>query len=275
VTTFAELLDLGPLGDDRFDAPIPDYVSRPNLFGGQVAAQALRAAAMTVDDALRPSSLHAYFVTSGGRDQKLVMEVERVRDGRSFAYRNVEATQEGRVVFTLSTALHRPEDGPVRSRPMPSAAHPDDLPHEETGYGFPDLPMEIRTIGHPTGEGQGDVTLWFRSTEPREGATPSDVACLLAFVADMRTGFAAAAGLGDFEAGMMTSLDHSIWFHRLDIDPGGWLLVHIEPLSNADARGLVLGTIHDEHGTHAASFTQEVLVRRREEGRPFRGPKAP
>lgn len=266
MSSIVEFLDLRPLGDDRYDAPIPDYLQRPNLFGGQVASQALRAAAVTADEGLVPSSMHAYFVTSGSREQPLVMEVERVRDGRSFAYRNVEATQQGRVVFTLAAALHRPEPGPVRARPMPRVPAPDDIAVEEASFGFPDVGMDVRTVGHPTGEGQADVTLWFRSLERWPDGQPGLVASLLAFVADMRTGFAAAAGIEGFESGMMTSLDHSIWFHRLDVDPGDWLLVHIEPLANADARGLVLGTIHDVHGTHAATFTQEVLVRPLREG---------
>lgn len=59
-----ELLDLEPLGDDRFDAPVPSYDYRPNLFSGQVAGQALRAAALTVASNRPPHSRSAATVAS-------------------------------------------------------------------------------------------------------------------------------------------------------------------------------------------------------------------
>ncbi|MBW8825676.1 MAG: thioesterase family protein [Acidobacteria bacterium] len=257
-------LDLEPLGDDRFAAPIPHYPDRPTMFGGQVAGQALRAAAMTVDPQQLPSSLHAYYVTSGALDVPLVMEVERVRDGRSFANRRVEAVQDGRVVLSLEAAFHRPEDGPVRAEPLPPLlVPPEELPAEPApARGFPDVPVEVRTLDAESIPSTAGLTLWARSREAWPADDPVGAACLLTYLADMRTGFAAASGLAGFEPGMMTSLDHSLWFHR-PVDANGWVLVQMRPLVNADARGLVLGTIHDRAGNHVASFTQEVLVRPR------------
>jgi acyl-CoA thioesterase-2 len=63
---------------------------------------------------------------------------------------------------------------------------------------------------------------------------------------------------------MAASLDHAMWFHR-PIRPDGWVLFDLRPIANAAARGLVLGTMHDEAGVHGASMTQEALVRERRE----------
>ena len=53
------------------------------IYGGQVVAQALRAAAMTVEAEHRPHSLHAYFVRAGNEHQPVLYEVERVREYRA------------------------------------------------------------------------------------------------------------------------------------------------------------------------------------------------
>jgi acyl-CoA thioesterase-2 len=67
-----ELLDLEPLSADRFDAPVPSCDYRPDLFGGQVAGQALRASALTVASDRLPHSLYASFVRSGRLDMPLL-----------------------------------------------------------------------------------------------------------------------------------------------------------------------------------------------------------
>ena len=59
-----------PLGSDRFRAR-SEANRFGRVFGGQMVAQAMRAAAVTVDDK-PPHSLHAYFVKSGSPDEPLV-----------------------------------------------------------------------------------------------------------------------------------------------------------------------------------------------------------
>ena len=41
-----------------------------------------------------------------------MFEVDRVRDGRSFATRSVKALQKGRCIFQLMVSFHRDEEGP-------------------------------------------------------------------------------------------------------------------------------------------------------------------
>ena len=57
-STLEELLDLEELDRDLYRAHNPQRPFTEHLFGGQVAAQALRAAGLTVPDDRFPHSLH-------------------------------------------------------------------------------------------------------------------------------------------------------------------------------------------------------------------------
>jgi acyl-CoA thioesterase-2 len=74
------------------------------LFGGQVLAQASAAAYRTVGK-VHLHSLHAYFLRPGTVDRPVLYEVERVRDGRSFATRRVVAIQNGQAIFNMDAFL--------------------------------------------------------------------------------------------------------------------------------------------------------------------------
>lgn len=63
--TVGEVLDLTALPHDRFLAEPVSVAGRRTIYGGQVAAQGLRAAALTVPDGRIAHSLHAYFVAAG------------------------------------------------------------------------------------------------------------------------------------------------------------------------------------------------------------------
>ena len=89
-----DLLDLEEIDLDIFRGR--NERTRPGrIFGGQVAAQSLVAAARTVSD-LSAHSLHGYFLRPGDPDVPVVFTVDRLRDGASFVTRNVVARQRGR-----------------------------------------------------------------------------------------------------------------------------------------------------------------------------------
>src|SRR6201986_1331912 len=97
-----ELLDLEQIEVNIFRGRSPDE-NRQRVFGGQVAGQALVAAARTVEDRSRMvHSLHAYFLRPGDPTVPILYEVDRIRDGRSFTTRRVVAVQHGRAIFNLS-----------------------------------------------------------------------------------------------------------------------------------------------------------------------------
>lgn len=79
--------------------------SRPSLYGGQVAGQALMAAGLIVPPELVPHSLHGYFLRPGLIDKPVVLQVDR--DRRSFSARHVSAIQDGEVIFSMLASFHR------------------------------------------------------------------------------------------------------------------------------------------------------------------------
>src|SRR5215471_12457406 len=93
-----DLLDLEPIDRDILRA-VNRGEGGGRLFGGQVAAQALRAASATVDVEQRPNSLHAYFLRPGRYGIPITYVVDRIRDGSSFTTRRVVALQDGEAIL--------------------------------------------------------------------------------------------------------------------------------------------------------------------------------
>src|SRR5262249_38072172 len=100
VQDLASLLSLEQVKPDAYLGAGP-VLGWGRIYGGQVVAQALRAAGLAVDPALRPQSLHAYFVQAGDEHQPVLYEVDRVRDSGSFATRQVVAYQARGAVLNL------------------------------------------------------------------------------------------------------------------------------------------------------------------------------
>src|SRR3954471_5061871 len=96
VDALIQLLDLESIEENIFRGVSPDE-QRQRVFGGQVAGQALVAAARTVDpEHGHVNSLHAYFLRPGDPTIPILYDVDRMRDGRSFTTRRVVAIQHGK-----------------------------------------------------------------------------------------------------------------------------------------------------------------------------------
>src|SRR5690242_5452989 len=122
---------LHSLQPERLDEDLFRVRSEANrfgrVFGGQMIAQAMLAAATTVDDK-PPHSLHAYFVQSGDPDYPLDIEVDRVRDGRSMAARRVTVEQDGDTLLIAMVSFHDNPTEPEFAERAPQGVDPDDLP---------------------------------------------------------------------------------------------------------------------------------------------------
>jgi acyl-CoA thioesterase-2 len=256
------LLDLQQEGDDVFSAPTPsDGPGR--LFGGQVAAQTLRAATLTVDGDRPPHSLHAYFIRPGVPGSPLRLEVERTRDGRSFTTRHVTAIQNGERIFNLTASFHAPEDGDDWHLPGPAdVPAPDHLGGESPLTRFDSMsPFVMRPVGATAaGDWFQFHPMWIRTVE-RLPDDPILHTCVLAFMSDMGVVGSARAPTSTLPKVFMgASLDHAVWFHR-PARADEWLLFSVEPTTNSGARGLARGTFHTADGVLVASIAQEALLR--------------
>jgi acyl-CoA thioesterase II len=255
------LLTLTEVGTDRYEAMTPgDGPGR--LFGGQVAAQSLRAATLTVDGNRPPHSFHAYFVRPGRPGVPLILDVIRIRDGRSFTTRAVTATQGDEAIFFLAASFHGDEPGddwqlpPRVDVPLPDAA---DAPESPFTRFESMMPFEVRPASGRSAMGFAFHPFWVRVRDD----LPDDAAlhaCCLAFMSDMGVVGSARAPNSSAQPFMGASLDHAVWFHR-PVRADQWLLFDVEPVSNFGARGLARGTFHSQDGVLVASITQEALLR--------------
>lgn len=240
-----------------------------------VAAQAVVAAGRSVDaaDARFLHSLHAYFLRPGSHAAPLELEVDRIRDGRTFTTRRVVARQSDEAIFELAASFARPEAGIEHQDPAPEAPDPEGLPDWEDLRAQllgdpkerrPDGPIEMRSCDP---ENPADPTklsprrrVWIR---PR-GSLPEDPllhAAVLVYASDRMLISTAARPHGiPFGQRRGASLDHSLWIHapvRFD----DWHLYASESPVARSARGLVLGAVYTRRGERVASVAQEGLIR--------------
>src|SRR3954470_13198816 len=99
----------------------------PQVFGGQVLGQALKAASATIDPARKVHSLHAYFLRRGDFPKPIVYSVDSSRDGGSFSTRRVLAIQDGEQIFICSASFQTPEAGLDYQATMPKVPAPEEL----------------------------------------------------------------------------------------------------------------------------------------------------
>src|SRR5438552_18616304 len=119
-------LDLEPLEVSLFRGQSSDLGGK-SVFGGQAIGQALVAATRTVEGRA-PHSLHAYFLLPGDMAAPIVYEVDRIRDGRSFTARRVQAIQHGQPILSIIASFHVLEPGLEHQAPPPSVPPPEKLP---------------------------------------------------------------------------------------------------------------------------------------------------
>jgi acyl-CoA thioesterase-2 len=267
------------LAPDRFRAPAT-HSPMQRLYGGQVIAQALSCAQQTAGTGRFAHSCHAYFVRPGDPDLPIDFEVVRDSDGRSFSARRVTATQEGRLILSLSASMHVEESGPEHQFDMPDVPGPDGLrPQSEvlgelgtrlpprhhafwlrdTGFDF--RAVEPFTTFSPPRQ-PSRRHFWFRLRH-RIGDDPAEHQRLFAYASDLYLLHAGLLPLGLSWAEPRlqdASLDHSIWFHdRFRIDE--WLLYAMDSPRAGHARTLARGLVYTADGRLAISVAQEGLIR--------------
>ncbi|WP_109526591.1 MULTISPECIES: acyl-CoA thioesterase [Nocardia] len=260
VGDLAALLDLEKIDLNLFRGRNADHGHpRSLLYGGQVAAQALRAAGYTVPRARMPHSLHGYFLRPGRPDLPVLYEVRRDRDGRSFSARHVSAIQDGRIIFSMLASFHVDETGGAHDGLSRRAApEPEQVaPHDTT---YRDQLVDVREITR-TSDAQDLVSdlMWIRSAAPLPD-DPLVHACALTYASDLGTGYGQLRDPEIPSGG--PSIDHALWFHnpvRLD----DWVLLDLWPAMAGGSRGLYHGSIRTRTGRLGATVNQEMLLRSR------------
>jgi len=283
VDALITLLDLEAIEVNIFRGVSPDE-DRQRVFGGQVAGQALVAAARTVEPDRSINSLHAYFLRPGDPSVPILYDVDRIRDGRSFTTRRVVAIQHGRAIFNLAASFHVHEEHQLDHQlAMEDVMFDGKLPparetlptwkermapwKDKIGdWYFRPRPIDHRTVDYDPLDRKGPLPphqrVWLRA----DGQLPDDPllhACVLTYASDMTLLDTTILphGMGTMEENlMMASLDHAMWFHR-PFRADDWLLYVQDTPSGSGGRGLARGLIYTQGGDLAVSVVQEGLIR--------------
>ncbi|KYK57903.1 acyl-CoA thioesterase II [Drechmeria coniospora] len=155
-----EVTEMGVLGPDIFTNTrrLWHPPGARGIYGGSVIAQCLASAQKTVPDYFLVHSCHCYFLLAGSGDVPILFHVERVRDGRSFATRTVQARQRGRCIFTTTISFVR--DGSGGRKQVRHAVPPptevgapeddwDDEPEWERSGPFQSRKIEVVKVKDP------------------------------------------------------------------------------------------------------------------------------
>ncbi len=274
-------LDLEQLEHNLYRGTSPD-IGWQRVFGGQVIAQALVAAQRTVDADRLAHSLHAYFVRPGDPSVPIVYQVERIRDGGTFATRQVQAIQHGKAIFSMLASFQLHEDGFEHQVIIPDVPLPEELmdeaefkrlflpkaPEAVRRYWERPRPIELRptSLKHylTTEKLEPRQDIWVRTV----GKVPDDrgiQAAILAYLSDMTLLDASLYphGTSVFDPRLQAaSLDHAMWFHR-PIRFDDWLLYSQESPSASGGRGMTRGSLYTRSGALVASVAQEGLIRKK------------
>ena len=255
-------------------------IGSKRVFGGQVLAQALQAATLTVAEERLVHSLHGYFILPGDPSKPIIYNVDRLRDGGSFTTRRVVAIQHGKAIFNMAASFQIQEEGFEHQVPMPNVPSPDvlmnagqllekyreHLPADVQRTLAVPRPIEFRPVEKPyfinPVKNQPFRHIWIKANGKLPD-TPSTHRMVLAYASDYNLLETAMHPHGvTWNEVMAASLDHAMWFHR-DFRADEWLLYALDSPSASNARGFTRGNVFDIEGRLVASVVQEGLIRRK------------
>jgi acyl-CoA thioesterase II len=273
-----DLLDLEEIEVGLFRARQPD-TSLQRVFGGQVLAQALMAAARTVPVTRVVHSLHAYFLRPGRIDVPILYDVETTRDGGSFSSRRIVVRQAGSVILYMSASFHEDEEGFEHRDPPPEGLPtPDECPtlgevlsrvsgrpisvwDREWGV------LDVRYVGDSRAGGSlvspkhpALARMWVKTNGPLPDDRRLHQAAL-AYLSDLTLLSASTIPHGVF-IGLnvqAASIDHAMWFHR-PFRADQWLLYDQVSPSASGGLGLSMARLFQDD-VLIGSVAQEGLIR--------------
>lgn len=250
------------------------------VYGGQVLAQAVMAAADTFEDSddRLIHSQTAAFLRAGDIKKPIDFEVEVISDGRSFSTRLVHALQDNRIIFTARDSFQRRQPGVEHQDEPPNVPGPDEFPSSVDLFSSVDHPaarfmsstnsLDMRHVEgqlylRPTKEIDSTTHVWFKTRSPMPTDSSQTLKrAVLAYAADQ---FMLEPILRNHRLAWSTpkialaTLDHTTWWHR-DVDPSNWILAELHSPSAQGGRGLTLAKFFQD-GTLVANMGQEGMVR--------------
>lgn len=281
VNDLIELINLKEIGATQFEG-LSKTVGSPNVFGGQVLAQALNAATRTITNNRVLHSMHSYFLEAGHLEMPITYSVAMVRDGGSFSVRRVTAEQNGVTIFILSASFQKMEEGYNHQIEIDrTIKQPEDLmgwtdilrefgeviPKKTKGFLEAKRPVEFKPVELVNPFNKVDLpaftNVWFKLKGDTSQLDLAQKQQILTYISDynilaaVMNRHASTAHWGNTQT---ASLDHSMWYFR-DFEFDDWLLYAIESPNASGARGFAKGNIFTRDGKLIASVAQEGLLR--------------
>ncbi len=280
-TDLLNLINLKELNAAQFEG-FSSSVGSPNVFGGQVLAQALNAANRTITNNRILHSMHSYFLEPGHLELPITYNVNIIRDGGSFSVRRVTASQNESIIFILSASFHKKEDGYNHQMDIKhNLKQPEDLlSWTDILRKFGDfLPKNIKTffeIERPVEFKPTEIVnpldrkdlppfsdVWFKLKGDVKNLDVAAKQQILTYISDYNILISALnphASKAHWGNTQTASLDHSMWYFR-DFDFDDWLLFSMESPNASNARGFARGNMYSRDGKLIASVAQEGLMR--------------
>ncbi|MET7029163.1 acyl-CoA thioesterase [Sediminicola luteus] len=275
------ILELTEVGTHQFEGE-SKTIGSPNVFGGQVLAQALNAAYRTITNKRILHSLHSYFLEAGNLELPIRYEVSIIRDGGSFSTRRVTALQRDKIIFILSASFHKIEGGYEHQIPMKTNVKPPEellswedllkqygklMPKNRREFLEIERPIDFKPTVIANPMDRKDLPpfndIWFKLKGNINGLELPIKQQILTYISDyniLLTAILPNASKAHYGNLQMASLDHSMWFFR-EFDFDDWMLFSIESPSSSNARGFSRGNIFSRDGKLIASVAQEGLLR--------------
>ena len=255
------ILTLEQLDSHTFSG-ISKTIGSPNVFGGQVLAQALHAAYQTIPKERVIHSLHSYFLLPGDLTLPIEYRVNEMRNGGSFSTRRVTARQKNKTIFILAASFHKVEKGHEHQELIKtSIKQPEELlswnemleqfgdflPNKMKAFLSIERPIEFKPVEIMNPMEQKDLPaiedVWFKLKGNSNNLNLSTKQQILTYISDYNILNAALkpnASKAHYGNIQMASLDHSMWFFR-DFDFNDWMLFSAVSPSTSGARGLATG----------------------------------
>lgn len=261
---------------DREDVYIgePESYGRLGIYGGHFVGQALDAVLQTVAEPKVAQSFHAYFLNPGDPNAEITYEVTRLKEGRGADMRAVSAMQNGRAAFYMIASCKLPEEGDEHQPAMPDVPDPivmsENLQQTERGFSPPMMTKDRATLMLISNSfvpakfepgREPALQVWMKSNH-KGAATEREHQIALAFLSDGTLMFNSVLPYGiPFATHRLTSLDHSVWFHR-PCDTAEWMLYDQSSSAAADGRGMNEGRVFDQSGKLIMTAAQDSMLRR-------------
>jgi len=275
------ILTLDQLDSHTFSG-VSKTIGSPNVFGGQVLAQALHAANKTIPEERIVHSLHSYFLLPGDLTIPIIYKVTDMRNGGSFSTRRVTAIQNDKTIFILAASFHKIEDEHEHQEAIKTTVKQpeellswndmleqfgDFLPNKMKAFLSIERPIDFKPVEIINPLEKKDLPavedVWFKLKGDSSNLNLPLKQQILTYISDYNILNAALkpnASIAHFGNTQMASLDHSMWFFR-NFDFNDWMLFSAVSPNTSGARGLATGNIFTRDGKLIATVAQEGLMR--------------